>query len=118
MATNFIQPGDTITLTAPAGGVVSGNGYVIGSLFVVALTTAAAGAQFEGRTTGVWELPKADAASGKDFAAGETVFWSTAHKADKTAATSRPIGVATAAAASTATHITVRLDGIATAVVG
>ncbi|KKL79884.1 hypothetical protein LCGC14_2010330, partial [marine sediment metagenome] len=36
MAKNFIQPGDTLTVTAPAGGVVSGGAVEIGKLFGVA----------------------------------------------------------------------------------
>ncbi len=119
MAKNYIQEGSTLTLTAPSGGVTSGEGYVIEGLFVVALGTADAGAEFEGKVVGVFELTKAAAESGKDFAAGERVFWdNTEKRVDKTNAAFFPIGVATKAATSTATSIHVRLDGIATAVVG
>lgn len=59
MARNFIQPGDVLTLTAPSGGVVSGTAYLIGGLLVVAQNTAAQGVAFEGRTVGVFTLPKA-----------------------------------------------------------
>lgn len=57
MATNFIQDGKVVTCVAPAGGVVSGGLYAIGQLVVVALANAAAGANFEGATDGVWSLP-------------------------------------------------------------
>jgi len=49
---NFVQPGDTLDLVAPAGGVVSGNFYPIGGLLVCAATTAAAGEIFAGDRKG------------------------------------------------------------------
>lgn len=57
MAKNFVQDGDVLTLIAPAGGVVSGNPYTIGTLAVVALVTAAAGEEFAAKATGVFDLP-------------------------------------------------------------
>jgi len=72
MATNFVQPGDSLTLTAPSGGVVSGVAYAIASLMVVALSTASAGDSFEGAVDGVFELA-ADAAD--TFNEGEAVYW-------------------------------------------
>lgn len=68
MAKNYIQDGNVLTLTAPAGGVTSGGIYAIGALVVVAITAAPAGAEFAGHTGGVWRLP---AASG--LAAGAAV---------------------------------------------
>lgn len=119
MASNYIQEGETLDLIAPSGGVVSGDGYVIGGIFVVALNTAAQTLAFRGKRTGVFELDKATGESGKDFAAGETVFWDNTNKVgDKTNAAFYPIGVAVEAAASTAGKIKVLLSGIPTAVVG
>jgi len=57
MAKNYVQDGEVLTLTAPAGGVVSGGAYAIGQLVVVAIEDAAAGAPFEGHACGVWRLP-------------------------------------------------------------
>jgi predicted RecA/RadA family phage recombinase len=37
---NFIQPGDVITVTAPTGGISSGDGIVIGNLFGICSTDA------------------------------------------------------------------------------
>lgn len=68
MATNYIQDGKVLTLTAPSGGVESGKAYAIGTLVVVALTTAAAGEDFAGQTYGVFNL-EAD----KDLTAGAAV---------------------------------------------
>ena len=72
MANNFVQPGHVLTLTAPAGGVTSGSGYVIGALFVVALGDAAAGEPFEGQCSGVWELPKTSAQA---WTEGVAIYW-------------------------------------------
>ena len=58
MATNFIQPGCTLSLTAPTGGVVSGSPYLIGGLFVIATSTVAQTLPFQGTTEGVWTLAK------------------------------------------------------------
>lgn len=60
MAKNYIQDGNVLTLTAPAGGVKSGGVYAIGALVVVAVADAAAGADFAGHTGGVWRLPAAN----------------------------------------------------------
>jgi predicted RecA/RadA family phage recombinase len=87
---NFIKPGNICTFTAPAGGVLSGNGYVIGSLFVVSSNNAAAGAQFEGWAEGVFSLPKAATA----WTEGQLLYWDTANNNVVTApsATARRIG--------------------------
>ena len=57
MAKNYVQDGDALTLTAPAGGVVSGNPYTIGAIACVALVTAAAGGPFAAKASGVFNLP-------------------------------------------------------------
>lgn len=72
MATNFVQPGQVLTLTAPAGGVDSGSGHLIGSMFVVALHGASSGKPFEGQLTGVWSLPKTSAQA---WAEGDEIYW-------------------------------------------
>lgn len=68
MATNYIQDGKVLTLTAPSGGVKSGKAYAIGTLVVVALADAPQGADFAGQTSGVFNL-EAD----KDLTAGAAV---------------------------------------------
>ena len=64
---NYIQPGEVITATAPAGGIISGAPMMYGSLFGVAAVTAAAGVQVEIATMGVFDLPKK---AGDTFAPG------------------------------------------------
>lgn len=108
MAKNFTQPGHVLTLTAPAGGVTSGVGYLIGALFVVALHDAAEGAAFEGQCTGVWELPKTSAQA---WTEGAAIYWngSAATTADG-AGSNTLIGHAAAAAANPSATGLVRLS--------
>ena len=44
---NFVQPGNTVTLIAPSGGVKSGDPLLVGSLFGVCATDALEGAEVE-----------------------------------------------------------------------
>jgi predicted RecA/RadA family phage recombinase len=112
MAKNFIQPGKTLTLVAPAGGVTTGLGYFIGAVFVVALQTAAAAASFNGATEGIWELPKLNT---QVWVAGERIFWDVANARSTNVPTAnREIGVATADAANPSTTGFVRLNGTKT----
>ncbi len=99
MAKNFKQPGDILTLTAPAGGVVSGGLYIIGGMAVVALTTAGAGVSFAGQKEGVFELPKATGAN-TDLTEGQAVFWDATNGVIKrvSAPGLRLVGIAVAAA--------------------
>lgn len=108
---NYLQPGNVVTLTAPAGGVTSGNGYQIGQLFVVAANTAAEGAEFEGQTCGVFTLPKTSAQA---WTEGALVYWDTAQDEVTTVvAGNLLIGIAAAAAANPSSTGEVRLNGIA-----
>lgn len=119
MATNYKQPGHVLTLTAPSGGVVSGQGYIIGGIFVVALHDADETDPFEGQRVGVFTLAKNADESGKDFAEGEAVFWDdTEKRLDKTDAAFYPVGYVARAADSTAETCELVLAGIPTEVVG
>jgi predicted RecA/RadA family phage recombinase len=110
---NYIQEGRMITLVAPAGGVTSGDGVLIGSLFGVASKTAAEGETVTIATTGVFDLPKLASAV---IAAGDPVAWDNTAKQVNAPATGRyPIGIAIEAAGNGAPTVRVRLDGIATA---
>ena len=96
---NYVQHGDTLTLAAPTGGVVSGLPYLIGALFGVAMTSAAEGADFDFRLKGVFEdLPKA---TGAAWSAGDPLYWdSSAAKLTKTAGDNLQVAVAVVAALS------------------
>ncbi|CUA90211.1 Predicted phage recombinase, RecA/RadA family [Chelatococcus sambhunathii] len=109
---NYVQHGDTIPLTAPAGGVVGGNGYLIGSLFVVALFSTGEGKSFEGQTEGVIRLPKA---TGSAWTEGAKLYWNDTSKYVTVTATDNTfIGYAAAAAASadTAGNVLLRQAGV------
>jgi predicted RecA/RadA family phage recombinase len=54
---NYIQDGDTLTVTAPAT-VASGDFVQVGRIRGIAVTDAASGAQVELKTTGVFSIPK------------------------------------------------------------
>ncbi|OHV26602.1 DUF2190 family protein [Rhizobium sp. RMa-01] len=109
---NYVQRGDVVTATAPAGGVSSGDGVLISSLFGVAATTVDAGSEVELATTGVFDLPKASGA----VTFGAPLYWDAAAEkvtavASTTAGDNTLIGVAIAAAGVNASTVRVRLNG-------
>ena len=109
---NFIQTGHMITVPAPTGGVVSGQGVIVGALFGIAATTAPEATNVEIATTGVYDLPKAPATV---FALGDRVAWDDAAKViAPPAAGLYPVGIAITAAGNGAVTVRVRLDGVAT----
>lgn len=59
MAKNYHQDGDVLDLIAPAGGVVAGGAYRIGTINCVAMVDAEAGEVFAASVVGVWALPAA-----------------------------------------------------------
>lgn len=78
----------------------------MGSLFAVATTSAANGAELSGTVTGVFDLAKA---SGEAWNTGDPVYWDdTAHAVTTTATGNVLIGCAVA---TTATVGRVRLNG-------
>lgn len=110
---NFIQPGKTITCTAPTGGVTSGGGYLIGALFVVAACSVAETLPFEGDTEGVFALAKT---TSQAWTEGQPAYWDVANaKASTNPEAGLPIGVITAAAGADDTSGNVRLNGVSLA---
>lgn len=94
---NYIQPGDVLTVPAPAA-VLSGAGVLVGSLFGVACHDAASGADVEIQTTGVFKLPKT---TGAAWTVGQRLYWDdTAKSLTGTASTHKLVAVAVLAAAS------------------
>jgi predicted RecA/RadA family phage recombinase len=110
---NFIQRGVMITVTAPSGGVTSGQGVLLGNLFGIAAKTAAEGDSVQIATVGVYELPKLVSAV---IAAGARIAWDDTAKQVVLPGTGMvPIGIATLAAGNGIATVRVRLDGVATA---
>lgn len=110
---NYIQNGHVITVAAPTGGIASGEGLIVGSIFGVAAYSAADGEPVELATTGVYKLPKATAAV---LTVGARVAWDdTAKNINVPGAGRFPGGVATEAAGNGISSVAVRLDGVGTA---
>ena len=103
---NYVQPGNTITLTAPYA-VASGDGLLVGAIFGVAAGTAALGETVEAALTGVYDLKKV---ASQAWAAGDKVYWdNTAREATKTTTSNTLIGVATEAVAGGAGDVVGRV---------
>lgn len=106
---NWVQEGKAVYMTAPVGGVVSGNAYKIGLAFGVAGASGAAGDKFALWLEGVYDLPKK---TGQAWATeGLAIYWDDVDKVLTTATTSGNIkvGFNTDTATSGATTGRVRL---------
>jgi predicted RecA/RadA family phage recombinase len=68
----FNTPGEALTLTAPIGGVVSGEPYLIGSLLVIAGNSATAGTSFQGSPSGLYHGTKVPT---ETWTAAAKVYW-------------------------------------------
>jgi predicted RecA/RadA family phage recombinase len=107
---NYVQPGENLDLTAPAGGVTSGVGVLIGRIFSIATATVSATFAFVGGVLGVASIAKTSAQA---WVAGEPIYWDNANaRADNVVTAGfRRIGVAVASAANPSATGKVRLDG-------
>lgn len=107
---NYVQPGNTVTLTAPYA-VTSGDGLLAGAIFGVAAGAAAIGEAVEAALVGVYDLKKV---ASQAWAAGDKIYWdNSAKNTTKTLTSNTLIGVATEAVAGGATDLIgrVRLNG-------
>mgnify|MGYP001555342984 FL=1 len=94
---NYVQPGNTITLTAPYD-VASGDGLLVGAIFGVATGAAANGEAIEAALVGVFDLKKVGSQA---WAVGDKIYWdNTAKETTKTVASNTLIGVAIEAVGS------------------
>ncbi|GAB5376478.1 MAG: hypothetical protein AcusKO_29400 [Acuticoccus sp.] len=109
MSKNYVNAGDSLGVTAPAGGVGSGDGVLVDSLFGVATFAADAGQTVVIKTTGVFEMPKAAGA----VTAGAKLYWDdSASNVTTTATDNSLIGAAVSDQASGDPTVAVRLNGI------
>jgi predicted RecA/RadA family phage recombinase len=113
MAKNYIQPGNTITLTntdvTDAAALASGDGYLAGSIFGVAQTDVAVGDDGEFALIGVWALAKVSAQA---WTVGQRIYWAEASgECTTTASSNKLIGVAVEAADNPSATGKVRLSG-------
>jgi predicted RecA/RadA family phage recombinase len=113
MATNGVQPGKILTITA-GGAVTSGSVQEVGAQIIgVALSAASgSGVEYELQTEGVFTIGKK---TGETWAVGDKLYWdasaSTASKTYVASAADNFIGTATSVAASAATTGNVKLRG-------
>lgn len=106
MATNYIQPGENLTVTANAA-VDSGEMVLIGNLYGVALHDAASGAPVTIARTGVFTVTKTSAL---EINVGELVYLAaTGGDVNKTAASRICVGVAVAGAANPSPTVDIAL---------
>ncbi|QKV20247.1 DUF2190 family protein [Oricola thermophila] len=95
---NYVEPGNTITVPAPAGGVTSGQPVAVGSLRGFAAATAAEGEDVAIVRAGVFTVTKE---AGTAWSVGDKVYLkSGGTEFNKTASGNTLFGFATAAAAS------------------
>lgn len=106
----FKRTGNSSPVPAPAGGVLSGDGVLVGSLFGVAATDAAEAETVEIAHVGVFELKKTSAQA---WTVGAKVYFDATNKvATTTASGNSLIGAAVAAAANPSATGVVRLNGV------
>ncbi len=105
---SFVQKGETITLTAPYA-VASGAPFKVGAFVAVAVSTAALGVAVEGKTEGVFDLPKVSAQA---WNVGDKIYWDdTAKLMTTVVGTNTLCGAAAAAAVNPSAIGRVYLDG-------
>lgn len=105
---NFIQKGTTVTLIAPST-LLSGGGFLVGSVFAVAADSAASGAAVESLIEGVFDLPKAATVTP---AQGGLAYWdNTAFNVTTVSSANTKIGFFTRAALAADATTRVRLNG-------
>lgn len=107
---NFIQPGENLDMVATAI-VASGAPVMVGSIFGVAMTSAAIGEKYVLVTKGVFELPK-KTGSAHSFAVGAGVYFdaATGEMQEDDTGGAVLIGKAIEAAGISAETVKVKLD--------
>ena len=103
----YVAPGHSITVTAPSGGVTSGQGLLIGTLFGIVQADALEGADAELLTEGVVEVAKTSALQ---IDVGDRLFWDATNKVvNKTATAQVCVGIAVSAAANPSATVKMKL---------
>jgi predicted RecA/RadA family phage recombinase len=107
---NYVQPGDSITLTT-ATAASSGDGVLVNNLFGIASGDAAIGESLVLTTKGVFTMPKP---STDVMAVGAVVYWDDSASlvtTDDNTGSNLRVGLAVTAAANPSGTVNVRLDG-------
>ena len=109
MATNFVQNGNVLTLTAPED-VVSGQVIKVMGMVVVVLVSALSGEETEVSVTGVFTVSKKAADTPNAF---QKAYWDdTAKEFTTTATANQLVGCFTQAYAAATTEVNVRFNGV------
>lgn len=109
MSKFFVQPGNQIGVTAPAGGVSSGDPVQVGALFGVALDDALAAASVIISTMGIHKIAKVAA---QVIAEGDKLYFDTVNAELSTSPEAGDhVAVAHLAATGAATRVTAKLTG-------
>ena len=101
---NYVQPGNSLAIAVPyAGGILSGQGVLVGALFGVAAVDGAQNAIVEAATQGVFDITKEPALA---ITAGARLFWDNTNRRLTTTATGNfQVGLATVAALAADTTV-------------
>ena len=95
---NYIGKGDVVIVSAPSGGVTSGQAVKVGDFFGVAQLAAAEGADVPIAMEGVFDLPKTSAQA---WTVGVKIYWDATNSVCTTASSgNKLIGGAVLAAAN------------------
>ena len=106
----YIQPGHSLTVTTPTGGVLSGQGVLIGTLFGSAQYDGIEGAELEILAEGVVEIGKTSALQ---IDVGDRLFWDATNKVvNKTATAQVCVGIAVSAAANPSGTVRMKLGAV------
>lgn len=107
---NFVQPGDSISLTAPYN-VNSGDALLVGAIFAVAMAAAAVGEKVNCRTKN-GEIIDLTAVAADTIDEGQKVYWdNAARKITEVATNNTLVGAAAVAKGAGVAVCRVRLNG-------
>ena len=106
---NYVQPGNSLAIAVPyAGGILSGQGVLVGALFGVAAVDGAQNAIIEAATQGVFDITKEPALA---ITAGARVFWDNTNRRITTTGNFQ-VGIASLAALAADTTVRVWLNRV------
>jgi len=109
MANNFVQPGDTLTFTAPYQRNAGQAAKIGASIVAIALNTVANGASTEWAVEGVFDVTKNSAEA---WSVGDKIYWDNTAKMFTTTSSGNTLaGVAVAAAVNPSSTGRIRLNG-------
>ncbi|GKX46094.1 capsid cement protein [Pectobacterium carotovorum] len=108
MATNYVQDGKTIAITAGAAAIASGELVAVGDIVAVALVDIAAGTTGDGLAEGVFFCPKLSA---DVVAIGKKLYLNEDGTLQLTATDATYAGIAWSAAGAGASFVDVKLNG-------